>query len=182
LNRRHEDTRAGRGRFAFAVLVGAPCIVLGVAGGIAFSRAPASPRSSSHPAQAPEDPSPERTRIVAVGPSTARLDDDEKMALRALIREEFAAQKAAAEARGDAGSGDPPLDHAISGEQLKSYDHARTLVDDGLARGVWTEDDRAQLRDTIAGLPTEQRFEILRPLVVAVNSRKVHFEGRGPLF
>jgi hypothetical protein len=156
--------------------------VLGVAGHIAFSSESASKRSSSHAAAAPEDPSPERTRVVAVGPSTARLDDDEKMALRALIREELAGQKAAMETRGDAGNGGPAPDHAMSSEQLKSYDDGRTLVDDGLARGVWTAENRAQLRDTIAGLPTEQRFEIMRPLVVAVNAHKVHFEGRGPLF
>jgi hypothetical protein len=156
--------------------------VLGVAAGLAFSRAPASPRSSSHAAEAPEDPLPERTRVVSVGPSTARLDDDEKMALRALMREELASQKAAMEARRDGANGDRAPDQAMSGEQLKSYDHARALVDDGLARGAWTEDDRAQLRDTIAELPTDERFEIVRPLLVAVNTRQVHFQGHGPLF
>jgi hypothetical protein len=156
--------------------------VLGVAGGIAFSRAPAPPRSSSHAAEAPQDPSPERTRVVAVGPSTARLDDDDKTALRALIREEFASQKAAMEARGDARKADPAPDHAMSSEQVKSYDRGRALVDDGLARGAWTEDDRAQLHDAIAGLPTDELFEIVRPLLVAVNTRKVHFDGHGPLF
>jgi hypothetical protein len=181
LKHRDEGTRGERSRLGFAVLVGAPCIVLGmVVGGISFSSESASKRSSSHAAAAPEDPSPERTRVVSVGPSTARLDDDEKMALRALIREELAGQKAAMETRGDAGGGGPAP--AMSSEQLKSYDDGRAIVDDSLARGVWTEDNRAQLGDKIAGLPTEQRFEIMRPLVVAVNSRKVHFEGRGPLF
>jgi hypothetical protein len=120
--------------------------------------------------------------VFVAGPSTARLADDEREALRALIREEFAAQKAAAEARGDGRKADPAPDHAMSGEQLKSYDQGRALVDDRLATGRWSEEDRAQLRATVGALPTEERLEVVRPLVVAVNAGKVRFDGHGPLF
>jgi hypothetical protein len=165
----------------FAALVGVPCIVLGVVGGVAFSRSTVSQRPSSRAAEAPQSPSAERTQVFVAGPSTARLADDEREALRALIREEFAAQKAATESR-DAGNQDQAPDRAMSSEQVKSYDHARALVEDGVARGAWTEEDRAQLRGMIGALPSEERIEIVRQLIVAVNDKQVRFDGHGPLF
>ncbi len=124
-------------------------------------------------------------QTVVVGPTTARLGEDDKMALRALIREELGAERAAAAASSDAGpaaSADPAQQWQLSPGGIQAFDHARAKVDAGLARGAWTEDDRAQLRASLATLPAGARAEVVRPLIVAVNEGKVHFAGHGPLF
>jgi hypothetical protein len=123
--------------------------------------------------------------VVVVSSPTTPLEND-RAALRAMIHEELAADRAAtAASRADAGrepARDDRPEPTLSNEQLKAYDRARTEVDRGIASGMWTEDDRLQLRASLATLPGETRIEIVRPLLVAVNARKVHFQGRGSLF
>jgi hypothetical protein len=156
-------------------------VLLGLGGGAALSRALTSQATSQRHADDGASTPPVPRDVYVVGPSTARLGDDDKAALRALLREELAAQHLAA-ARDTASA--PPEESPmanLSHEQLKSYDEARSAVDDAIARGVWTSDSRADLRGTTASLPAQARVEIAQPLVVAVNSGKVHFEGHGPL-
>jgi hypothetical protein len=63
-----------------------------------------------------------------------------------------------------------------------AYLRARTAVDDGIARGVWSTEDRSALRALLVSVPGPLRLEIVSPLIVAVNAGKVQFRGRGPLF
>jgi hypothetical protein len=167
------------------VVVGAVCAALGLGAGIAVSRT-ASPTPSGDALRAGAVAAPAApSQTIVVGPATARLGEDDKAALRALIREELGAERAAAAARADAApstSADPAQQWQLSPEGLQAFDRARSRVDDGLARGAWTEDDRAELRASLAGLPTEARAELVRPLINAVNEGKVHFAGHGPLF
>ena len=169
-----------------ALVIGVPCLLvgIGVGVGLAFTRGP----GAQSPADAPVSPSVAPAPppgIVLVGATTAKLGDDDRAALRSMIHEELVAERAAAEARTDAGqgsAGEPRPARDLTSDQMKVYDRARVEVDQGIARGTWNEDDRAQLHASLSTLPTETRIEIIRPLVVSVNAGKVRFDGRGPLF
>ena len=184
--RDHRPREPGPGASLRPLVIGVSCLLLGigVGVGVALTRSPGVPRSAGAQASSAVAPSPAPS-IVLVGAATAKLGDDDRAALRAILREELVAERAATEGRSDAGReapDEPRPARDLSSEQLKVYDRARVEVDDGIARGAWTEDDRAQLRASLATLPPETRIEIIRPLVVSVNEGKVRFAGRGPLF
>ena len=162
-----------------SLLVGPACAILGLGAGVALTRHPAPPRATAAAAAATDAPSRE---VIALGPTTARLDDDDKRALRAIVREELAAERAAAAA--SASAKPTTADDAtwqLSNDAMKIYDGVRARVDDAIARGTWSNEDRADLRPQLAQLPAEARIEAMRPLVIAVNQGRVHFAGRGPL-
>jgi hypothetical protein len=70
----------------------------------------------------------------------------------------------------------------LSGKDRKTYDRVRATVDDGIARGVWTEENRAQVRADLRTLPPERARELVRPVLVALDQRQLRFEGNGPPF
>jgi hypothetical protein len=158
--------------------------VLGLAAGIAVSRRFTPEHVASSPAAAPNVDSTANVRVIpVVGPTTARLADEDREALRALVREELAALRPAkdsssADRAEDRQTPEPP----IAGDQIRAYDALRAKVDDSIARGVWTAEDRVQARAARASLSPRQFVETVRPLTVAVNLGKVRFEGPGPLF
>jgi hypothetical protein len=159
--------------------------VLGVAAGVAGSHLLERHSTSARPQTTAEatEPAPEpRHDVVMVGPVTARLADEDRAALRALIREELAAGMT--QSRGDDAGATTlaPRPPSQPLETTDSYVQARSVVDDGISHGSWSPADRTRLRDALSSLPTEARLEIVQPLVVAVNSGRVRFEGHGPLF
>jgi hypothetical protein len=160
------------------VVVGVVCAVVGVGAGVALTRTWTPPHPPPAPAAAT---APAARDVLLVGPATARLDELDKQELRAVIREELAAQRAASAARSADAAVPNPESH-MSSESMRAYDDARVAVDDAIARGTWTERDRSGLRASMAQLPADSRLDLVRPLIVAVNSGKVHFDGRGPLF
>jgi hypothetical protein len=166
------------------VLACVSCLVLGGGAGFWVARTSAAPRPvvSAPPKTASDAPGEARSVVVA-GSTTAHLGEDDRAALRTLIREEVAAALPHEDARRAARDPQPAEvgAAALSDAQLKAYDQARAAIDDGIARGTWTPENRVQLRATLAGLPAETAVEVLRPLILAVNERKVHWEGRGPL-
>ena len=130
---------------------------------------------------------PESTREIVIQPTAARLGDDEKLALRALIREELQASRGAAVPGADAAPNQPPTSPAdalaqLSPDRLKVYDGARRMIDDAIQHRSWTNEDRQQLREKLSSLPSDVGLEVVRPLIVAVNNQEVRFEGFGPLF
>jgi hypothetical protein len=161
------------------LVIGLPCLGLGTAAGYWLSRVPRTPASTPAPAPTASEPAAEPRNVVVVGPTTARLADDDRAALRVLIREELAASKPAADrARPDR---DPPAaEPTLTDAQLQAFDRARATIDSGIAQGTWTAEDRAQLRLTVAQLPAETSLEIVRPLLIAVNEGKVRWQGHGP--
>jgi hypothetical protein len=169
----------GKGSVLRLVLaIALPCVVVGTAFGYWAGHVPAA-RRSPPPGESASEPAGEPRNVVVVGPSTARLADEDRSAMRALVREELAAAKPRADAPRadrDPTSAEPPLTDA----QLQAFDRARATVDSGIAHGTWTSENRAQLRMTMAQLPVERTLEIVRPLVIAVNEGKVHWEGHGP--
>jgi hypothetical protein len=168
---------------------GLGCIMLGLGGGFALSRGVAARAASAravppdpHPARDESSPEP---RTVVVGAATARISDGDMAAMRALVREELAAERAAVEPRRNgppAERGERASARALSSDELPLYDRARAAVDRGIARAAWTDEDRAQLREAMMMLPGDVQVEIVRPLTVAVNAGTVHFDGHGPLF
>jgi hypothetical protein len=130
---------------------------------------------------------------VAAGPAStlpvpARLDDRDKEALRLLIRQELqglrpeASQSAAAAtAVATAKPGDTRAVEPLSNDQEVAFERARSMVDDGLARGSWSEDDRAHLRQSLRGLPSEAREQVMSSLFVAVNEGRIQPQVHGPL-
>jgi hypothetical protein len=179
MSARFDGRAAGRG-LRSVLLVGVPCIALGLGAGMLLPRGRGASPSRGEVAAAPASAvSPPATSVVVMGPTRARLDDDDRAALRAMIRDELAAQNAAAR---PAPSAEARPEPTLSNEQLKAYDAARAEVDQGLAAGVWTEDDRRQLRAKLAGLPGDTSVEVVRPLLIAMNGGKLRFEGRGSVF
>jgi hypothetical protein len=186
----------GRVPLRIVAMIAVPCILVGVAAGAsaALARGHATPRRAGIPAEnaGPAAGAPEARNVVIAGPTTARLADDDRAALRALIRDELAATagRSAAQPVDGAGAGGARAasngelsnESPLSGRDLKTYDRVRAAVDDGVARGVWTEENRAQVHADIRTLPAERAMEVVRPLLVALNQGQLHFEGSGPLF
>jgi hypothetical protein len=177
--------RSGSARVA---MMGAVCLAAGVVAGTLFSSARRHSRET--PEAAPQnagrvpasDPPPVQAPALTVA---TRLSEADKGALRDLVREELAAERARVAGARDAGRAAAEPDSTevpISAANVKSFDEARSVIDEGLSRHVWTEADRAHIRQAVARLPPEMRMELIRPLIVAVNSGKVRFDGRGPLF
>jgi hypothetical protein len=124
------------------------------------------------------------------------LSDADKVALRALIREELGASAAARHeveaTHEDAGKRDgvvaasaQTLEQAVAAltpDQRVTYDDATSLIRDGVARQTWTDEDRQQLREKILSLPPTVAFDVRGQLIVAVNSGQVLPRVRGPLF
>jgi hypothetical protein len=136
-----------------------------VCGGGALVYAPNGGKSAAPApsAQAVAEPSPPPALppIVAVS-ATARLGDEDREALRALIREELRAGRAEAAAGGPAGpatsasaAASQSVLASLPPESAAAYQRAQTLVDDGIARGTWSEADRAGLQAELAPLPGE---------------------------
>jgi hypothetical protein len=121
---------------------------------------------------------------LVVRPTTATLGEDEKRALRALVRDELRAALASG-AMADAGQpASSPTDAlaSLSPNGMKTYDKAKDIIDTAIRHGSWTSEDRDQLREKLSTLPPDVYLEVVSPLVAAVNRREVRFEGRGPLF
>jgi hypothetical protein len=173
------------GLVRLAVIACVPCLVLGGGAGFWMARAAAaSPHAAaSAPPKATSDAPGEPRSVIVAGPTTAHLGDDDRAALRSLIREELAAARPSEDAKRSTRDPEPAEvgAAALSDVQLKAYDRGRAVVDDGIAHGKWTLENRDQLRATVAGLPAEAAVEIVRPLLIAINERKVHWEGHGPL-
>jgi hypothetical protein len=163
-----------------ALRVGALCVAVGAAGVLLGARAfgtTAAPHGTPQPpvTAAPAQPSP----------VTAYLDDGDRAALRAL-HDELSAARAPTKA-----SPGPPLPSPAdapretaptSPEALRALDRVRTSVDDGLARGQWTAEDRDRVRADARLLPAETLLETMAPLIVAANGGRVHVAVRGRLF
>jgi hypothetical protein len=123
---------------------------------------------------------------IVLQPTTATLGSDDKAALRALVRDEVRAAlsaRAVAAAAPSASTGDvQSMIDALGPELRVHYDSGRQIVDDGISRKRWTEQDRAHLRKDIGGLDAPIALSIVDPLILAVNRGEVRFEGEGPLF
>jgi hypothetical protein len=120
-------------------------------------------------------------RSVVLGPVTAQLGEDDKESLRRLMRDEIKSGQAVAPAREEQRDRETILKD-LPPEQLTSYRRAQQLVDEAASSKVWREDDRRQLRSSLAGLPLALNEHLVLALINAVNEGQISFEGNGPLF
>jgi hypothetical protein len=123
---------------------------------------------------------------IVIQPTTATLGSDDKAALRALVRDQVNAAlsaRALAAAAPSASTRDvQSMIDALGPELRVHYDSGRQIVDEGISRKRWTEQDRASLRKDIRGLDSTIALSIVDPLILAVNRGEVRFDGEGPLF
>jgi hypothetical protein len=136
----------------------------------------ASPTLNSDPLSAPP-------RSVVLGPVTAQLGEDDKETLRRLIREELkSGQAAAAPVREEAPADPDAALKDLSSGQMTSYHRAQQLVDTAASSKRWREEDRQELRSTLAGLPGPLHKQVVVVLIDAVNKGQISWEGEGALF
>lgn len=120
---------------------------------------------------------------TAVAPAAPAPTAETPAGLEALLRAAVTAPSPDPSSSASSDSAPPREDEAaLSPDAMRAYERARTLVDQGVANGTWTQDDRQELRGDLLMLSTERRIELERPLIVAVNEGRVHFRGHGPLF
>jgi hypothetical protein len=168
----------GKGRLSI-FLAG---LALGGAGmwlGLRF--APPPPGLNASPSRAPNN-----TRLV-----NAPVDTD---AIRAAVREELRAELPALvlavaavnrsapppqvagapmKAESEAAAPAPPSEH---------FADAQHLVENGLARGAWSAEDRDQLRSVLPQLSAKERERLRKQLIVAANRGELKVNLVGPLF
>jgi hypothetical protein len=168
-------------RFSQGSIIAFGGFVIGfVAGGVAF-RSSGCPASTARPAEArpleARGELPTGAELVA-----AHLGE---AALRRIVREEvtaaFAAQQRTADcAEHDEAAPTAATEPEMSAEASRAYDRARATIDAAIARGSWTQADRAQLQANVASLPKARRDELRLAVAAALNQRKLVPDHRGP--
>ncbi len=66
-----------------------------------------------------------------------------------------------------------------SPENAEAYGAARNTVDAGVASGCWSEQDAADLRDSLPHLTMKQQEELLSTLIPAMNRGEIEVEFDG---
>jgi len=89
--------------------------------------------------------------------------------IRQIVREEIAALRDANPAAAYAATDDPP-DVVVEADAQRLRESVRQDLDAYMRRGKIGEAEMADLQMKIAGLPAEQRREMLRELTKAMNS------------
>ena len=74
-----------------------------------------------------------------------------------------------------------PVAQPAQPEQTKQIDRAYVVVDDAVARGVWTDADREALREQLDDLPSETQVEITARMADAVNRGQLRIAADIPL-
>ncbi|MBN8232151.1 hypothetical protein JYK02_32010 [Corallococcus macrosporus] len=67
-------------------------------------------------------------------------------------------------------------------ESMAAFSQGSALVEKAVATGRWSEAQRAELRPLLSQLTAEQRQEVIRTLVVNINSGKVKVDVVGAPF
>jgi hypothetical protein len=126
----------------------------------------------------------ERPVPVVIGPVSARLSDDDKHAIARMVREELGALQPAPASAADSGAAPPENDRSSpsSPAVAEARERVRVAVEQGIARGTWTDEDVMAMREAMVPMSGQDRVDAIRPLVIAVNEGRVRRVGRGPLF
>ncbi len=67
----------------------------------------------------------------------------------------------------------------MTDEQTESAERAAKIVDDAVARGAWTEQDKRELWVALADVPGPVQREVLQRLGVAINNNRLRVETDG---
>ena len=137
---------------------------------LAFAGAYAVGRMTSEPAPAKTERiverGGERTIVRERGGDGISLDD-----VRAVVREEL-------KAKGAGEQGVEPAEQPAPDPQRLA--RAQEALDQGLADGRWTDEDRERLRPNLASLTREELEQIFGKLFPALNSGELRVEVMGP--
>jgi hypothetical protein len=98
--------------------------------------------------------------------------------VRAIVHDELAAAQRVASPMPVAAAA-PAADPPSAPEPSPRFAEARQLVENALARGLWTEADRGQLRVLLSGLQKNEIDELFAMLVPAVNAGQVKVDYFG---
>jgi hypothetical protein len=169
-------------------------------GGVAawhLAQPPAAPKGhavgASQITSDPPEPSQPPPSPVIVGPVLARLDDDDKAGLRALVQQEVRAALASnpqppavasgqvAEPRFAPDASTPEILAQLSKDEQTKYAVAESIVQDGIARGQWAETDRRSFRRAIKDVPEPLHSRLLSELFGAANRGEIKRDQLGPL-
>ncbi|HKY41398.1 MAG TPA: hypothetical protein VJN18_35940 [Polyangiaceae bacterium] len=77
---------------------------------------------------------------------------------------------------------EPQPESQPSPEVLERADEARRLVDTAIVAGLWTDQNRQELRNMLRKLPIAQAEPVRQQLVVALNARQIEWLEAGPPF
>lgn len=108
----------------------------------------------------------ERTIVRERGGNAISLDD-----VRAVVREELKAT-GGTDGRSDAAEQPPPDPQRLA--------RAQAALDEGLADGRWTEEDRERLRPNLSSLTRDELEQVFGKLFPALNSGELRVEVLGP--
>jgi hypothetical protein len=128
------------------------------------------------PVQAPSQPvaAPFQPRFSTISPA----DRDELLTeVRAVVRDELAKRPSE-----EKSSAEPEKSQLPSADQVQAGEHAHTIIDRALSSKRWTEEDREQFREQTRDLTDQQKMELYRSILPAVNRQEIKVEVHGPLF
>jgi hypothetical protein len=75
----------------------------------------------------------------------------------------------------------PPLPGPTAA-QVEAFARAQGMVEKGLHAGRWTDEDAMALRVVLVQVAAEERAELTRKMVVAINQDRIRVETSGPPF
>jgi hypothetical protein len=105
--------------------------------------------------------------------------------LRAIVHDEIASAArqptcdGAATKGADRAPAAPPI---VTPEALDAENGAQRLVERAFARKAWTQDDALAMRGYLGQVTGEQREDLLRQLLPAMNDGRIKVEPGGPPF
>jgi hypothetical protein len=117
-------------------------------------------------------------RLASVAPPSAAAPALTAAEVRAIVRSELAARAPAPAVVPAAAV--PRIEPEVEPGPSPHYGEARSLVDNAVARGRWTEVDRLQLRSYLSGLTKDEVDGLFATLVPAVNGGAVTVDFQGP--
>lgn len=124
------------------------------------------------PATEREAPAAASARPIVIERTQAEpgLDREE---LRAIVREELARGQAAPSPAEESAEADPARQQA----RAEALAQASTVVEHGIADGVWSTEERNALRAQLPQLGEREIHAVLSPLFQAINAQRLQLDG-----
>jgi hypothetical protein len=119
------------------------------------------------------------------------LQEDLVRSNRGLVLTLQSLSETAAHRRSDGLRPEPKKPHAstedtrpapLPPEAIESADKARMMIEGAIGSGRWTEQNRADLHALLTRIPGEERKELMRRVITALNAHQLEFQAPGPPF
>lgn len=102
--------------------------------------------------------------------------------VRTVVREEMARAPAAPVAAVAVEKERPPTPVEPTAEQLEAHERGQSIVSAAQRVGRWSNQDRDQLRQVFQEVNENERDELLRSLLPAINRQEIKVDVQGPPF